>query len=44
MQCKYDGTYDKTKLPDPLIMTNYYRVRGGKILTLVVIKNNEPKY
>lgn len=44
VQCKYDGTYDKTNLPDPLIMTNYYRVRAGKILTLVVIKNNEPKY
>jgi ketosteroid isomerase-like protein len=44
VQCKYDGTYDKTNVPDPLIMTNYYRVCDGKIVTLFVIKNNEPKY
>jgi hypothetical protein len=44
LQCKYDGTYDKTNLPDPLIMTNYYRVRDGKIVTMFVIKNNEPNY
>jgi hypothetical protein len=34
---KYDGTYDKSNLPDPLIMTNYYSLRGGKIITLSVI-------
>jgi hypothetical protein len=44
VRCRYDGTYDKTNLPDPLILTNYYRVRAGKIVTLFVIKNNEPKY
>ena len=44
VRCKFDGTYDKTNLPDPLIMTSYFRVREGKIVTLFVIKNNEPKY
>jgi predicted transcriptional regulator len=44
VRCKYDGDYDKTNLPNPLIMTNYFRVRDGKIVTLFVIKNNEPKY
>jgi ketosteroid isomerase-like protein len=44
VRCKYDGDYDKTNLPDPLIMTNYFRLRDGKIRTLFVIKNNEPKY
>ena len=24
VRTKYDGTYDKTNLPDPLIMTNYF--------------------
>ena len=44
VRCRFDGDYDKTNLPDPLIMTNYFRVRAGKIVTLFVIKNNEPKY
>jgi hypothetical protein len=37
VRTKYDGTYDKTGLPDPLIMTNYYSLRGDKIITLAVI-------
>jgi hypothetical protein len=44
VRCRFDGEYDKTDLPDPLIMTNYFRVRDGKIVTLFVIKNHEPKY
>jgi hypothetical protein len=44
VRCKFDGDYDKTNLPNPLIMTNYFRVRGGKIVTLFIIKNNDPKY
>ena len=44
VRCKFDGDYDKTNLPDPLIMTNYFRVRDGKITTLFVIKNSNPKY
>ena len=44
VRAAFDGTYDKTNVPDPLIMTNYLRVRDGKIVTLFVIKNNEPKY
>jgi hypothetical protein len=39
VRCRFDGDYDKTNLPDPLIMTNYFRVRDGKIVTLFVIKN-----
>ncbi len=44
VRCKFDGDYDKTNLPDPLIMTNYFRVEGGKIVTLFVVKNTEPSY
>jgi SnoaL-like domain len=36
---RYDGDYDKTNLPDELILTNYFTVRDGKILTLIVIRN-----
>jgi SnoaL-like domain len=44
VRCRYDGDYDKTGLPEPLIMTNYFRIRDGKIVTLFIIKNTEPKY
>jgi ketosteroid isomerase-like protein len=44
VRCKFDGDYDKTNLPNPLIMTNYFRLADGKIVTLFVIKNNEPAY
>jgi hypothetical protein len=44
VRCRYDGDYDKTGLPDPLIMTNYFRVRDGKIVTLFIIKNTAPEY
>ena len=44
VRCRYDGDYDKTGLPDPLIMTNYFRLREDKIVTLFVIKNIEPQY
>ncbi|MCU1422257.1 MAG: hypothetical protein JWN36_1908 [Microbacteriaceae bacterium] len=36
---RYDGTYDKTNLPDGLVLSNYFSVRDGKIVSLVVIFN-----
>ena len=36
---RYDGEYDKTDLPDELILTNYFSVRDGKIVSLIVIRN-----
>ena len=36
---RYDGDYDKTNLPDELILTNYFTIRDGKIVTLIVIRN-----
>jgi len=44
LRCKYDGNYDKTGLPDPLIMTSYIRVRDGLIVTLFIINNTAPQY
>jgi hypothetical protein len=44
VRCRFDGDYDKTNLPSPLIMTNCFRVRDGKIVTLFVIRNKDPKY
>ena len=41
---RYDGDYDKTNLPDPLILTHYFTVRDGKIVTLIVILNTPASY
>ena len=41
---RYDGDYDKTNLPDPLILTHYFTVRDGKIVTLMVIANTPASY
>jgi len=40
---RYDGEFDKTNLPDEVILTNYFTVRGGKIVSLIVIRNT-PAY
>jgi hypothetical protein len=40
---RYDGEYDKTNIPDELILTNYFTVRDGKIVSLIVIRNT-PAY
>jgi SnoaL-like domain len=41
---RYDGTFDKTNLPEELILTNYFTVRDGKIVSLIVIRNTPPGY
>ena len=40
---RYDGEYDKTNLPEELILTHYFTVRDGKIVSLIVI-HNTPAY
>jgi SnoaL-like domain len=41
---RYDGDYDKTNLPDELILTNYFTVRDGKIVSLIIIRNTPAAY
>ena len=41
---RYDGTYDKANLPEELILTNYFTIRDGKIVSLIVIRNTAPAY
>jgi hypothetical protein len=36
---RYDGQFDKTNLPDELILTNYFTLREGRISSLLVIRN-----
>jgi hypothetical protein len=40
----YDGEYDKTTLPKELILSNYFKVRDGKIVSLVIIFNQPSPY
>ena len=44
MRAKYDGDYDKTNLPDELIMTNYFSLRDGKIVSLTIILTQPSPY
>jgi len=44
VRAKYDGTYDKTNLPDELIMSSYFSIRDGKIVGLAVIFNQPSPY
>jgi len=40
----YDGEFDKTNLPDEVVLSNYFSVRDGKIVSLVIIFNQPPAY
>jgi len=44
VRAKFDGTYDKTNLPDELIMTSYFSVRDNKIVSLTVIFTQPSPY
>ncbi len=44
VRAAYDGRYDKTNVPDPLIMSNYFSVRDGRIVSLVIIRNTPSPY
>lgn len=34
-----DGDFDRTNLPDELILTHYFTVADGRITTLIIIRN-----
>jgi ketosteroid isomerase-like protein len=44
VRARFDGTYDKANLPDELVMTSYFGVREGKIISLTVIFNQPSPY
>ena len=44
VRSRYDGTYDKTSLPAELVMSDYFSVRDGKIVSLTVIRNQPSPY
>ncbi|MEJ0007916.1 MAG: hypothetical protein WDM77_16525 [Steroidobacteraceae bacterium] len=40
----YDGDYDKTNLPKELVLTNYFKVRNDKIVSLIIVFNKPSAY
>jgi hypothetical protein len=40
----YDGEFGKTNLPEEIVLSNYFSVRDGKIVSLVVIFNQPAAY
>ncbi len=44
VRAAYDGTYDKTNLPDELVMTSYFSIRDDKIVSLAIIFNQPSPY
>jgi ketosteroid isomerase-like protein len=43
VHARIDGTYDKTGLPEPLILSFYFSIRDGRITQLIVIHNKPPE-
>ncbi len=41
---RYAGDFDRTNLPDELIMTNYFTIRDERIDSLYVIRNAPADY
>jgi hypothetical protein len=39
VHARFDGTYDKTGLPDPLILSLYFSLRDSRITQLIFICN-----
>ncbi len=39
VRARFDGTYDKTGLPDPLILSLYFSLRDSRITQLIIIHN-----
>jgi ketosteroid isomerase-like protein len=39
VHAQVDGTYNKTGLPDPLILSFYFSLRGDQITQLIIVLN-----
>ena len=41
LRARIDGNFDKTNLPDPVILTYYVSIREGLITQLVIVLNKD---
>ena len=44
VRARYDATYDKTNLPEELVLTSHFGVHDGQITSLAVIFNQPNPY
>lgn len=44
VHARYDGDYDKTNLPEDLILSNYFGLRDGRIVSLMIVHNQPSPY
>ena len=45
VRAAYEGDFDRTNLPDgDVVLTNYFGVRDGKIVSLVTVNNRPAEY
>jgi hypothetical protein len=44
VRARYDGLFDKTKLPPELILSNYFTIRDGRITSLIIVFNQPSPY
>jgi hypothetical protein len=45
VRAAYEGDFDRTNLPDgDVLLTNYFSVRDGKIVSLVTVSNRPAEY
>ena len=44
VRAKYEGDYDKTNLPEELILTNYFSLRDRKIISLTIVYTQPSPY
>ncbi|MGW5113293.1 hypothetical protein [Nocardia sp. NPDC004123] len=44
MRARYDGQYEKTNVPDELILTSYFTTADGKITSLIIVHNQPAPY
>jgi hypothetical protein len=41
VRCRVDGSFDKSKLPDPVILTYYFAIQGNLITQLIILLNSK---
>ena len=44
VRARYDGLFDKSKLPAELILSNYFTVCDGRITSLIIVFNQPSPY
>jgi hypothetical protein len=44
VRAKWDGTYDKANLPGEVVISSYFSIREGKIVSLAIILNQPSPY